>query len=149
MIDEEKQNRFRGKKERSADTQKKISETRELSQNMNSEHSNINIKIAAFRARRNEESLQRNDILTGMRENHTRLQKKIKELEDMTGQEVIIHPLNFMNKHFHCEDVAASLQKIQENPTQKGNADEQKIGISAKKSIMQRFVSFFLSEHIF
>lgn len=116
-------------------------EVQKLSENMSSAHSAISERIAAFRARRDSESVARADILTSMRADNLRLQQKRQSLAEMTGQNVAASPLSFAEKHFHCEDIAARLQTA---PNENSSENTQ---TTERKNSFQRINMFSQSEY--
>lgn len=74
---------------------------------MAANHSAISERIAAFRARRNSESVQRANIVAGMRADNLRLQQKRQELAEMTGSSPVTPYPHFADRHYRCEDTAA------------------------------------------
>ena len=100
-------------------------DVQKLSENMSSAHSCISDRIAAFRARRDQESIARSDIVASMRADSLRLQQRRQSLAEMTGQpQVAASPLSFAEKHFRCEDIAADLRTAQRQPETQGNTTD-------------------------
>lgn len=108
-------------------------------------HSSMQGRIAAFRARRSNESAQRTEILTGMRADNLRLQQKRQELAEMTGNAPATAMSSFAAKHYHCEDIAAEdaarRQTIEKNQTTPATEMEQ------KPSTLRKIMNIFHAEY--
>ncbi|MBQ8784785.1 MAG: hypothetical protein IJZ59_01930 [Alphaproteobacteria bacterium] len=82
---------------------------------MASGHSKIQDRIAAFRERRDKESIARAGIVESMRADNLRLQQKREMLAEMTGTRPSSPQYNFVDRHYNCEDVVVRNQE-QETP---------------------------------
>ncbi len=82
---------------------------------MASGHSKIQDRIAAFRERRDKESIARAGIVESMRADNLRLQQRREMLAEMTGTRPSSPQYNFVDRHYNCEDVVARNQE-QETP---------------------------------
>ncbi|MBR1649012.1 MAG: hypothetical protein IJ689_05375 [Alphaproteobacteria bacterium] len=111
-------------------------ELSQLSQNMQSRHNSIQDRIAAFRERRNTESIERADILASMRADHARLQQRRETLGAEGGMTSPAIEYNFTERHYNCEDIAAR-QKTSDTPEIQAPAKE--------LSGLQKFMNFFRS----
>lgn len=106
----------------------------QLAASMNAGHSAMSERIAAFRQRRNTESLARADIVAGMRADNARLQQRREELAGMHGGAAEPRrEFQFETKRFQCEDIAdAAKQAERQNETPQ-----------RQQSGLQKFMSFF------
>lgn len=86
----------------------------QLAASMAAGHSAISERIAAFRQRRNTESLARADIVAGMRADNARLQQRREELAGMRGEKAVHHhEFMFEVKHYQCEEVADAAKQAE------------------------------------
>lgn len=106
----------------------------QLAASMSAGHSAMSERIAAFRQRRNTESLARADIVAGMRADNARLQQRREELAGMHGGAAEPRrEFQFETKRFQCEDIAdAAKQAERQNETPQ-----------RQQSGLQKFMSFF------
>ncbi len=111
------------------------SEMDRLSASMSAGHSSISDRIAAFRQRREVESLQRTDLVAGMRADNARLQQKREELASLRGEKAdVCQEPQFGTRHYQCEDVAATIAEREEVKT----VPQQK-----QQSGLRRFMNMF------
>lgn len=113
---------------------------------MAANHSAISERIAAFRTRRNSESVQRANIVAGMRADNLRLQQKRQELAEMTGSSPAATYSRFADRHYRCEDIVAeeAARCRQTAGTERASpsldADKQ---MNSKTSPLHKFMNFF------
>lgn len=124
------------------ETEVQISETERpdnmerLSASMSAGHSAMSERIAAFRQRRNAESLKRADLVSGMRADNERLQQKREELAGMRGGQPAAGPeFMFASKHYQCEDIAAAVREEERQPEVRQQERE--------PSALRRFMGMF------
>lgn len=117
---------------------------------MAANHSAISNRIAAFRARRNSESVQRANIVASMRVDHLRLQKKRQELAEISGGSPVTSYPRFVDWHYRFKDIAA------DEAVRCGQATETEstsLATSADKptyskpSVLRKFMNFFREEY--
>ena len=117
---------------------------------MAANHSAISERIAAFRARRNSESVQRANIVAGMRADNLRLQQKRQELAEMTGSSPVTPYPHFADRHYRCEDTAAeeAVRRRQAAEAERASPslDADKPTVS-KPSALRKFMNFFHEEY--
>lgn len=109
--------------------------TENVSTIMSSGHSKIHDRIAAFRERRDTESVARAEIVESMRADNLRLQQRREALAELTGSRPIAPQYNFADRHYSCEDVVARNQE-QETPR-----------TPVKQSFIGRFKDVFSAQH--
>ena len=109
--------------------------TENVSAIMSSGHSKIHDRIAAFRERRDTESVARAEIVESMRADNLRLQQRREALAELTGSRPIAPQYNFADRHYSCEDVVARNQE-QETPR-----------TPVKQSFIGRFKDVFSAQH--
>ena len=102
---------------------------------MTSGHSKIQDRIAAFRKRRDTESVARAEIVENMRADNLRLQQRREMLAEMTGTRPIAPQYNFADRHYNCEDVVARNQEKETPQT------------PVKQSFIGRLRDVFSSQH--
>lgn len=106
----------------------------QLAASMSAGHSAMSERIAAFRQRRNAESIERADIVAGMRADNARLQQRREELAGMRGETAEPRrEFQFETKRFKCEDIADAAKQ-----TERQNETSQR-----QQSGLQKFMSFF------
>ena len=117
---------------------------------MAANHSAISERIAAFRARRNSESVQRANLVAGMRADNLRLQQKRQELAEMTGSSPVTPYPHFADRHYRCEDTAAeeAVRRRQAAEAERASPslDADKPTVS-KSSALRKFMNFFHEEY--
>lgn len=117
---------------------------------MAANHSAISNRIAAFRARRNSESVQRANIVAGMRADNLRLQQKRQELAEMTGDSPAPAYPRFADRHYRCEEIAAeaAARRLPAAETERGapSVDTEK-QTASKPSTLRKFMNFFREEY--
>ena len=106
----------------------------QLAASMSAGHSAMSERIAAFRQRRNAESIERADIVAGMRADNARLQQRREELAGMRGGAAEPRrEFQFETKRFQCEDIAEAAKQ----------AERQNETPQRQQSGLQKFMSFF------
>lgn len=117
---------------------------------MAANHSAISERIAAFRTRRNSESVQRANIVAGMRADHLRLQQKRQELAEMTDGSPAATYSRFADRHYRCEDIvaeeAARCRQTAGTERASPSLDADKPTVS-KSSALRKFMNFFHEEY--
>lgn len=129
-----------GKPTAQADLQENHTGMENLTASMSAGHSAISERIAAFRERRNAESLARADIVEGMRKDNERLQQRREELAGMRGEKSTPH-YDFAARHFQCEDVAATVK--QQNQEARQTEARQQQPQEKQVSGLRRFMNLF------
>ena len=133
-----------------ADNGKKDKEMDSLHTAMAANHSAISDRIAAFRARRNNESIRRADVVASMRADNLRLQQKRRELAEMTGKSLPTSYSRFADRHYSCEDIAARETTLQMRAAETEKtvpAVESAKQTVAKPSALHKFMNFFREEY--
>ena len=109
--------------------------TENVSTIMSSGHSKIHDRIAAFRERRDTESVARAEIVESMRADNLRLQQRREALAELTGVRPIAPQYNFVDKHYNCEDIAVKTEEKAPSQT------------PVKQSFIGRFKDVFSAQH--
>ncbi len=110
--------------------------TENVSAIMSSGHSKIHDRIAAFRERRDTESVARAEIVESMRADNLRLQQRREALAELTGVRPIAPQYNFVDKHYNCEDIAVKTEEKAPSQT------------PVKQSFIGRLRDVFSTQHV-